>query len=153
MAKAKMLCPFTKRPCSECAFYRGRHYYLSFSEHQRGYISQPKAGNNRSDNNPIADIDTFDRSVTPWFGKHDRVETEPDIRLKVIDMETEETRICKLEEVRNWDWGNTEMIRTIDGFHISRWERMVEILRYKADNGYKEVVLYEGPRFMLLAGG
>ena len=38
MAKTKMLCPFTKELCRECAQYRGRHYYLCFCTKYRGYI-------------------------------------------------------------------------------------------------------------------
>ena len=153
MAKTKMLCPFTNRPCSECAFYRGRHYYLSLCEHYRGYIGEPKSGNNHRRDNRAINIETFDRLVAPWSGKHDQMKTEPDIKLKVIDMETEETRTCELEEAKNWDWGNKETIRMIDGLHITSWDKLLEILRYKAANGHREVVLYEGPRFMLLGGG
>lgn len=36
MAKAKMICPFTKGACIECAIYRGRHFYLCFSKEYRG---------------------------------------------------------------------------------------------------------------------
>jgi hypothetical protein len=91
--------------------------------------------------------------VKPWSGTNSRVETEPGIRLKVIDMETEETRTCELQETRNWDWDNTETIRMIDGIHITSWGQLLEILDYKAAKGYREVVFYEGPRFMLLGGG
>ncbi len=28
MIKSKMLCPFSKSLCRECAIFRGRHYYL-----------------------------------------------------------------------------------------------------------------------------
>lgn len=38
MAKTKMLCPFTKELCRECAQYRGRHYYLCFCTKYRGCI-------------------------------------------------------------------------------------------------------------------
>ena len=38
MAKTKMICPFMDKPCKECAFYRGRHYYLCFCEKYRGSL-------------------------------------------------------------------------------------------------------------------
>ena len=38
MAKTKMLCPFTRELCRECAQYRGRHYYLCFCSKYRGYL-------------------------------------------------------------------------------------------------------------------
>lgn len=40
MAKTKMLCPFTKELCRECAQYRGRHYYLCFCSNYRGYLGK-----------------------------------------------------------------------------------------------------------------
>ena len=153
MAKTDVICPFTRRLCDECAFYRGRHYYLSLCEHYRGYIGEPKISDNRSDNNHVTGIEAFDRLIAPWSRQNNRAEKEPDIRLKVIDMESGETRICELEEARDWDWGNTEIIRMIDGLHITSFNKLLEILRYKAAKGYREVAFYEGPRFMLLGGG
>jgi len=38
MAKTKMLCPFSNKPCQECPQYRGRHYYLCFHTKYRGYL-------------------------------------------------------------------------------------------------------------------
>jgi hypothetical protein len=42
MAKTKMLCPFSKELCRECAQYRGRHYYLCFCTKYRGYLGNPE---------------------------------------------------------------------------------------------------------------
>ena len=39
MAKEKMICPFSGELCKECAFYRGRHYYLCFCGKYRGHIN------------------------------------------------------------------------------------------------------------------
>ena len=153
MAKTKMLCPFNERMCDECALYRGRHYYLSLCEHYRGHLTGGKSNGHPEAANQPLDIKTFDRLVLPWTAKSNRVETKPDIKLKVIDMETGESRICEPEETRNWDWENTEMMRFIDGFHITTWDKLNEILQYKADKGFREVEMYEGPRFMLLGGG
>lgn len=36
-----MICPFSGRLCEECAFYRGKHYYLCFCPEYRGYLGQP----------------------------------------------------------------------------------------------------------------
>jgi hypothetical protein len=36
MAKIKMTCPISKGVCTECAIYRGRHFYLCFSKEYRG---------------------------------------------------------------------------------------------------------------------
>jgi hypothetical protein len=153
MAKTEMLCPFNGKLCDECAFYRGRHYYLSFCEHYRGYIGESRVKARPGADNHVLNIETFDRLLGPWSGRGKRVATEPDVRLKVIDMETGETRIAELSEARNWDWGDTNIIRMVDGFHITSWDKLLEILHYKAAKGYREVELYEGPRFMLLGGG
>ena len=36
MAKVKMTCPISKGVCTECAIYRGRHFYLCFSKEYHG---------------------------------------------------------------------------------------------------------------------
>jgi len=38
MAKEKVLCPFSKKLCAECALYRGRHYYLCYVPAYRGFL-------------------------------------------------------------------------------------------------------------------
>jgi hypothetical protein len=40
MAKERMICPFSKRLCEECALYRGKHYYLCFCQKYRGHIGE-----------------------------------------------------------------------------------------------------------------
>jgi len=42
VAKIAMICPFSDELCKECAYYRGRHYYLCFSKEYRGYIGKPQ---------------------------------------------------------------------------------------------------------------
>jgi hypothetical protein len=153
MAKTNMLCPFDHKLCDECAVYRGRHYYLSLCKHYRGYIDGPGKNTNSGALDQAVDIKAFDRLIGPWAGRRDEVETIPEVSLRVINMETGETTICKPEETRNWDWGNTEILRIIDGFHVTSWDKLLEILHYKAGKGSQEVTVYEGPRFMLLGGG
>ena len=48
MAKLKMICPFSKELCKECAIYRGRHYYLCFCEKYRGHLGNPDRMTNTS---------------------------------------------------------------------------------------------------------
>jgi len=38
MAKVKMICPFSKGLCVECAQFRGRHYYMCFCSRYRGHL-------------------------------------------------------------------------------------------------------------------
>jgi hypothetical protein len=40
MAKEDMICPFSGKICQECSIYRGRHYYLCFCQHYRGYVTK-----------------------------------------------------------------------------------------------------------------
>jgi len=68
-------------------------------------------------------------------------------------MDTGETRFCQLEETKAWDWSDPEMMRIIGNVQIASWDKLVEILHYKAKKGYQEIELYEAPRFMLLSGG
>ncbi len=41
MAKHKILCPISKTACIECAVYRGRHYYLCYSQNYKGTSFDP----------------------------------------------------------------------------------------------------------------
>lgn len=45
MAKIIMKCPFSEKVCAECAFYRGRHYFLCYAGKYRGHIGGPANGN------------------------------------------------------------------------------------------------------------
>jgi hypothetical protein len=71
----------------------------------------------------------------------------------VINVETGESRVYSLEEARAWEWGNSDMVRQIDGIQIDSWDKLIKVLSYKAKSGHQEVKLYEAPRFMVLAGG
>jgi len=42
MAKHKILCPISGSPCIECAIYRGRHYYLCYSQNYKGTSFDPE---------------------------------------------------------------------------------------------------------------
>lgn len=42
MAKHKILCPISGGACIECAIYRGRHYYLCYSQNYRGTSFDPE---------------------------------------------------------------------------------------------------------------
>jgi len=65
MAKIKMLCPFSKGLCRECAQYRGRHYYLCFYTKYRGYLGKPEERTEQK-SWPSGDSDKFEMpSVLP----------------------------------------------------------------------------------------
>ena len=140
-------CPLTRNTCTECALYRGRHHYLNFSKQDQGCCTDEPKG--------LRDLDlrALERLAEPWAGKYRQGESEPDIRLKVVDMETDATRICNFDDAKTWDWSNPLTLRLIDGRHVNSLDRLIEILKYKMEKGCEEVEIYEGPRFMLLAGG
>jgi len=71
----------------------------------------------------------------------------------VIDVESNQTRICELHELEKWHWGNPRIERLIDGRQVTDLDSLLEILYHKAETGHEEVDLYETPRFMMLAGG
>ena len=151
MAKIAMVCPFNRRLCDECPLYRGRHYYLCFCEKYRGYIGKPEGDTTSGSDQHAVDFQALMKLMEPWTGH--RPEAEPKIKLKVIDMESGEVRVCPLDETKAWDWGNPGILRVVDGFQVTSWDKLVEVASFKAKKGYQEVVIYEGPRFMMLGGG
>jgi hypothetical protein len=151
MAKTSMLCPFSQRLCSECPLYRGRHYYLSLCRQYRGYIGKSRENTKSGTNHKSVDFQALWKLVQPWAGSPP--ETEPKIRLKLIDVENETSRVCDLDEAKAWDWSDPTTMRVIGDLQVSSWDKLVEIARFKAKKGHREVDIYEAPRFMLLGGG
>jgi len=47
VAKTRMICPFSKGMCVECALYRGRHYYLCYCTKYRGYLGKTEEEDGR----------------------------------------------------------------------------------------------------------
>ena len=151
MANGAITCPFSKKVCTDCVLYRGRHHYLSLPGPHRGNESQKPvngAGHSLSD-----DFELLENSSEPWAGQSTKARTEPPIRLKVIDLENRGTRICSLNDARKWDWTDPKIWRVIDGRQIKSLDSLIKILCHKSDAGAEEAELYEAPRFMFLAGG
>jgi hypothetical protein len=140
-------CPFTHSLCAECALYRGRHRYLSLSKQDGADCT------NKIKEHDSVDSKALKNFVEPWASKSIQAKSEPMIRLKVIDMESGETRIYESNEAKTWDWSNPVIIRIIDGRQVTSLNNLIEILFYKAEKGYQEVEVYEVRRFMLLVGG
>ena len=153
MARISMTCPFSNRGCTECAVYRGRHHYLSYSKEHHGSANLRKEHAKFRVHSPSVEFQVLKSALKPVAGKNSETRMEPKIRLKVIDMESGATRICELSELKNWDWGNPRIWRLIEGQQVTNLDSLIEILCYKAEKGFEEVELYEAPRFMLLAGG
>ena len=153
MAKINMRCPFNQRLCDECPLYRGRHYYLCFCKKYRGYIGEPGGQAKFNVAQHPVDLPTVWKQLEPWAGTGLLPGTKPEIKLKVIYMESGETRVCDLDEAKTWDWSNPEIMRMIGGVQVTSWDKLVELVLFKAKKDYREVEVYEAPRFMMLAGG
>ncbi len=151
MAITTMVCPFSTKVCSECAYYRGRHYYLSLCEHYRGYLGGRKKKRN-GNGRIMPDFETMGNLVEPWRIQK-KTNGDASLPLRLIDMESGATKKHEVGEAERWDWENPFTIRTVDGRHVTSWKQFRDILNYKAKRGAKVVDIYEGPRFILLGGG
>jgi hypothetical protein len=155
MAKTPVRCPFNDKLCIECTLYRGRHYYLCNCEHYRGYI-KPKNKVITDGKLESAGFDNIKRLLEPWtVVSHEIKENmfERKIKLKIIDMESGKERICQPAEAKTWKWDDSAIMRIVAGHQVDSWAKLIEIIRYQEEKGVKELVIYEGPRFMMIAGG
>jgi hypothetical protein len=75
------------------------------------------------------------------------------IRLKLTDRESGESRICTLDEAKTWDWRDPETWRMVNGWHVTSFQGLLNILYLKMEKGIEEVEILEAPRFTMLAGG
>jgi hypothetical protein len=151
MAKTNMLCPFSNKLCSECPLYRGRHYYLSLCQKYRGHIDQPGKTEPGNNHRPV-DFQAMWKLVQPWT-EDTQPEAEPKVKLRLVDAENETSRFFELEEAKSWDWDDPTIMRVIGELQVTSFDKLVEIVRFKAKKGYEKVDVYEAPRFMLLGGG
>jgi hypothetical protein len=155
MAKTPMKCPFNGKLCIECNLYRGRHYYLCNCKNYRGYIPHKE----QAAPAPASEAAAFEKLKRMTEPKSTRFDAEDwnihgsKMMLKVIDMETGNHSICEPETARKWNWDDPTFMRFVNGVHVHSWEKLEEILRYHVEKGSAELVIYEGPRFMMLAGG
>ncbi len=153
MAKTNMLCPFSNRLCSECPLYRGRHYYLSLCQQYRGHIGKSQEKTKAGADHNSVDFQAMWKMVQPWAGAAPQPEAETKIKLRLIDVEDETSRFFDLEEAKAWDWSDPTIMRVIGDLQVTSWDNLVEIVRFKAKKGHRQLDVYEAPRFMLLGGG
>jgi hypothetical protein len=155
MAKTPMRCPFNDKLCSECTLYRGRHYYLCNCEHYRGYI-KPNNKIIKDGKLESVGLEKIKKLVEPWSDVSDKVKEnnfEPKIKLKIIDMESGNQSTCEPGEAKTWKWDDPTIMRIVAGHQVESWEKLAEIIRYREEKGATVLVIYEGPRFMMIAGG
>ena len=152
MAKTNMLCPFSDRLCSECPLYRGRHYYLGSCQKYRGYIEKEEGKTESGNNHRPVDFEEMWQLVQPWT-EGSPSQSQPKVKLRLIDVDLETSRDFELEEAKSWNWDDPETMRMIGNLQVTSWDKLVEILHFKEKKGYRQVDVYEAPRFMLLGGG
>lgn len=161
MENIAVTCPFSKKVCTECMLYRGRHHHRSLSKPRQSSTNKSKS-RAKSGVTPLSvEFQALRKSVErylllptfPRTGECNEERGNPKIKLKVIDVENRTTRTCDFNETKKWNWGDPEVMRVIDGWQVTSMEMLFEIMCYKAEKGCEEVELYEAPRFMLLAGG
>jgi hypothetical protein len=75
------------------------------------------------------------------------------MKLKLTDRETGDSRYCTLAEAKKWDWANPEVWRILNGWQITSFQRLLNMLYLKAQKGYDEIEILEAPRFTMLSGG
>ena len=153
MTQGEFVCPFNHQSCHECVLYRGRHYYIDACRKDRGDISASKQPVNNHSGDLQAYFQALESQIEPWADVKLLPERDLQIKLMVINVETGESRVYSLEEVRTWEWSNSDTVRQIDGIQIDSWDKLIQVLSYKAESGHQEVKIYEAPRFMVLAGG
>ena len=62
-------------------------------------------------------------------------------------MESGEERYVDFAETKNWKWGDTGTMRIISGIHITSYKKFLDIARYQAEKGSKEIAISKPPGF------
>jgi hypothetical protein len=139
------VCPFSHRGCAECSFYIGRHNFTNFSDKHKCAA-------------PVKNLN-FDHIFLQLSGKtpnaiKDAESDLPDIRVKVINLVSEETHDLDMAEAAKWEWRNPEQQRFINGtLHVTSWGQLLEYCRRREEKGDKEVIIYESPDHLMASGG
>jgi hypothetical protein len=155
MAKQDFLCPITHVVCKDCSLYRGRHYFMPFC---KLYRERTRGSANPITPEPVTaeSVQELNRMLEPWKTEtalSATLESYRGVDIKITDMETDAVRHCRLEELEPWDWGNPEQVRLIEGRQVTSFDQLVRMVAYLKEEGYDIIDLFEGPRFMMLAGG
>ncbi len=84
----------------------------------------------------------------------EKTEKKPQkVRLTLVDRETGESRVCTLNEVKTWDWGNPEQWVMIGGWQITSYASFLHVVGLKIENGQRDIEILVAPRFAMLSGG
>jgi len=155
MAKTPMRCPFNNKLCVECHLYRGRHYFLCNCKNYRGYI-KPKNNITTDGKTKSVDLEKIKGLLEPWSIAPNIVSEnayDAKIKLKVVDLESGKERYCEPTEVKTWKWADPTIMRVVSGTHVNSWAKLIEMMQYYEEKGAAELIIYEAPSFMMIAGG
>jgi hypothetical protein len=140
------LCPISHRDCRQCALYRGKHIYLNVCKGAPGaQTNWILATGSRKRVGPKS----AKRLSASRISKSE-IEALPNITIKAVDAETEESKYYDLKETEKWDWNDSTLTRISEDTQVNSWEDLVEIARSRAKSGYRELVVRIIPRYMLI---
>jgi len=112
-----------------------------------------KLGKKGSQDSIAAYFKEMEELLKPLSEKSTKAKDELTISLEVIDAESGKVRPCSLDEAKSWDWEYYHTMRIINDRQVKSFDHLIDVLCHKESKGYKEVILYEFPRFMFLSGG
>ncbi len=155
-------CPFSKAGCRNCPIYRGRHNYLI--PHDGDGTPQPKilkrpefdwqarfkeVLQNKGEDGSAAAFEAPAPEPQVTKGDGDVKESDKyEITLTVFYKETGERKTVTLGEAAKWDWENRQKVRSIGPWHIYSFQRLLDVLASKAEEGSGEFELIEAPFYM-----
>jgi hypothetical protein len=122
------------------------------------YRERTKSTGNPVNPEPVTaeSVRELSHMLEPWKaegGLSAKLESYRGVNIRITDMENDTVRYCRLEELEPWDWGNPEQVRLIDGRQVTSFDQLVGMVAFMKEEGQDEIDLFEGPRFMMLAGG
>lgn len=155
-------CPFSKAGCRNCPIYRGRHNYIVPQDGEETpdhkVLKRPEYDWQASFKEVLkskeedVSIEVFEtRTPRPQRKKESGDEKKDgryEIALTVLYKETGEKKRVTLDEVSAWDWENKQKVRSIGPWHIYSFQRLLEVLARKAEEGESEFEIVEAPFYM-----
>jgi hypothetical protein len=155
-------CPFSKAECRNCPIYRGRHSYIiphdgeETPDHR--VLKRPdydwqtsfkQALQGKEKDVSVAEFEASGAEQQKTQGGGDGNESgKYEIALSVFYKETGERKTVTLDEAAAWDWENKQKVRSIGPWHIYSYQRLLDVLARKAEEGESEFELVEAPFYM-----
>jgi hypothetical protein len=154
-------CPFSKAGCRNCPVYRGRHSYIiphdgeETPDHR--VLKRPdydwqtnfkEALQRKEKDVSVADFEVSGPEREKKGDGDGKGSDKYNISLSVYYKETGERTTVTLDEAAAWDWENKQKVRSVGPWHIYSYQRLLEVLARKAEEGETEFELVEAPFYM-----